>query len=192
MSLLIDLQARSHVCELCNSSSALGAVHVAPHSDDNIATSILACDICQAQISGTVEMDTNHWRCLNESMWSEVDAVKVVAWRLLHRLQGQGEDWAQDLLGMMYMEPDVQSWAEAGSAETSEAIVHKDSNGHMLAAGDTVTLIKDLDVKGSSLTAKRGTSVRNISLVADDAGQIEGRVEGQRIVILTQYVKKIK
>ena len=41
-----------------------------------------------------------------------------------------------------------------------------------------------------SFTAKKGTVVRNISLVPDNAGQIEGRVNGQRIVILTQYVKK--
>jgi len=74
--------------------------------------------------------------------------------------------------------------------EGEEAIIHKDVNGNILQAGDTVTLIKDLNVKGSSLTAKRGTAVRRISLVRDNAGQIEGKVEGQHIVILTQYVKK--
>ena len=68
--------------------------------------------------------------------------------------------------------------------------MHKDSNGTVLANGDTVTLIKDLPVKGAGFTAKRGTAVRNISLVPDNAGHIEGRVEGQRIVILTQFVKK--
>ena len=55
---------------------------------------------------------------------------------------------------------------------------------------DTVTLIKDLNVKGANFTAKRGTAVRGISLVADNAEQIEGRVNGQKIVILTQFVKK--
>jgi protein PhnA len=69
-------------------------------------------------------------------------------------------------------------------------IVHRDSNGVVLAQGDTVVLIKDLPVKGGGFTAKRGTSVRSISLVADNAEHIEGRVEGQRIVILTQFVKK--
>jgi protein PhnA len=47
-------------------------------------------------------------------------------------------------------------------------------------------------VKGSSLTAKRGTAVRNISLVPDNPEHIEGRVEGQQIVILTKFVKKQK
>ena len=50
--------------------------------------------------------------------------------------------------------------------------------------------LPDLDVKGSGFTAKRGTAVRSISLVEDNAGQIEGRINGQQIVILTQYVKK--
>ncbi|WP_425439518.1 alkylphosphonate utilization protein [Puniceibacterium sediminis] len=68
--------------------------------------------------------------------------------------------------------------------------MHRDSNGVVLVQGDTVVLIKDLNVKGAGFTAKRGTSVRGISLVADNAEHIEGRVEGQRIVILTQFVKK--
>jgi protein PhnA len=51
-------------------------------------------------------------------------------------------------------------------------------------------LIKDLPVKGAGFTAKRGTPVRNISVVPDNAGHIEGRVNGQHIVILTEFVKK--
>ena len=51
-------------------------------------------------------------------------------------------------------------------------------------------LIKDLPVKGAGFTAKRGTAVRGISLVQDNPEHIEGRVEGQRIVILTKFVKK--
>ena len=53
-------------------------------------------------------------------------------------------------------------------------------------------MIKDLDVKGTSFTAKRGTAVRGISLVADNPEQIEGRVNGTQIIILTKYVKKAK
>ena len=50
-------------------------------------------------------------------------------------------------------------------------------------------IIKDLEVKGAGFTAKRGTAVRNISLGSEE-GQIEGRVNGVKIVILTQFVKK--
>ena len=56
--------------------------------------------------------------------------------------------------------------------------------------GDTVVLTKSLDVKGSTLNAKMGTAVRNIRLVPNNTEQIEGRVDGQLIVILTKYVKK--
>ena len=84
------------------------------------------------------------------------------------------------------------NWAQAsGEGQTEDAReLHRDSNGAVLEAGDSVTLIKDLNVKGANFTAKRGTAVRNISLVQDNPEHIEGRVEGQRIVILTQFVKK--
>jgi protein PhnA len=59
-----------------------------------------------------------------------------------------------------------------------------------LSAGDTVTLIKDLNVKGTNFVAKRGTAVRGISLVADNPEHIEGRVNGTRIVILAKFAKK--
>jgi protein PhnA len=75
-------------------------------------------------------------------------------------------------------------------ADQPAAVEHRDSNGVLLARGDTVVLVKDLTVKGANFTAKRGTAVRGMSLVADNAAQIEGRVEGQRIVILTEFVKK--
>ncbi|MDE5419461.1 alkylphosphonate utilization protein [Labilibaculum sp. DW002] len=123
-------------------------------------------------------------------MWSTVPAVQVIAWRMLNRLRAEG--WPQDLLDMLYLEEDTLEWAKAtGEGEDDEDVVkHIDSNGAQLQAGDTVTLIKDLNVKGGGFTAKRGTAVRNISLVSDNAEHIEGRVEGQHIVILTKYVKK--
>lgn len=117
--------------------------------------------------------------------------MQVLAWRMLTRLSA--EDWAQNLLDTLYLEDDILIWARAGvdaGGEDEAAVIHKDSNGAVLAAGDTVTLIKDLNVKGAGFTAKRGTAVRNISLVHDNAGHIEGRVSGQQIVILTEFIKK--
>lgn len=64
------------------------------------------------------------------------------------------------------------------------------SSNAALAQGDTVVLIKDLPGKGAGFTAKRGTAMRYISLVPDTPAHIEGRVEGQRIVILTASVKR--
>jgi len=183
-----ELQARSaSTCELCGATDNLAAYEVAP-SDGSAEQSILACATCLGQIEDPATMDANHWRCLNDSMWSQVPAVQVMAWRMLTRLKAEG--WPQDLLDMMYLDDDTRAWAEAGDGQQDDSIKHIDSNGVQLAAGDTVTLIKDLDVKGSSLTAKRGTAVRNIRLVHDNPEHIEGRVDGQQIVILTKFVKK--
>ena len=131
-------------------------------------------------------MDTNHWRCLNESMWSQVPAVQVMAYRLLNKLNSEG--WAQDALGMLFLDDTTMEWAQSGASESE--IIHKDSNGNILSAGDTVTLIQDLNVKGANFTAKRGTAVRRIRLVHDNPEHIEGKVDGQQIVILTKFVKK--
>lgn len=66
----------------------------------------------------------------------------------------------------------------------------RDCNGALLNTGDTITLIKSIDVKGSQINAKIGTVVKNIRIVADNTEQIEGKIEGQQIVILTKFVRK--
>ncbi len=177
-------------CELCTATENLSVYEVPPSSDAGAEQCILICNTCLEQINNPETVNINHWRCLNDSMWSQVPAVQVMAWRMLTRLSAEG--WPQELLDMLYLEDDILTWAKADSSgEThADSVIHKDSNGAILEAGDTITLIKDLNVKGANFTAKRGTAVRNISLVADNAEHIEGRVEGQRIVILTQFVKK--
>ncbi|MFA7347242.1 MAG: PhnA domain-containing protein [Desulfurivibrionaceae bacterium] len=178
-------------CELCGATENLGVYEVPPSSNGSVDQCVLACATCREQIGNPEKIDVHHWRCgLNESMWSQVPPVQVMAWRMLKRLSAEG--WAQDLLDMLYLDEETLAWARAtGEGESPEAAVrHLDSNGAVLATGDTVTLIKDLDVKGANFTAKRGTVVRGISLVADNPEQIEARVNGQRIVILTQFVKK--
>ncbi|MFA6498054.1 MAG: PhnA domain-containing protein [Desulfurivibrionaceae bacterium] len=185
------LQARSESkCELCGATESLGVYEVPPNSNCSADHCVLICATCREQIEDPAKVDLHRWRCLNESMWSQVPAVQVMAWRMLKRLSTEG--WAQDLLDMLYLDEETQAWAKAtGEGQSTEAVVkHVDSNGAVLATGDTVTLIKDLDVKGANFTAKRGTVVRGISLVADNPEQIEARVNGQRIVILTQFVKK--
>jgi protein PhnA len=175
-------------CELCSAESELSECQV-PESDGQSDSVIMLCSTCNSQVEAGAEMDTNHWRCLNDSMWSAVAAVQIMAWRLLKRLDN--ENWAQDLLDMLYLEDDNKAWAEAGvtDADDDSVVVHKDSNGVVLSAGDTVVIIKDLNVKGTSFVAKRGTSVRGISLTSNPE-HIEGRVNGTRIVILTCFVKK--
>jgi len=166
-------------CPLCGADAPLAAFAVSGGPAD---ASVEICATCAEQIEGSPE--PNHWRGLASAMWSEEPAVQVLAARMLARLGA--EDWARDLAEQLYLDDETRAWADNVAAESQ----HRDSNGATLNAGDTVVLIKDLPVKGAGFTAKRGTAVRGISLVPDNPGQIEGRVEGQRIVLLTQYVKK--
>jgi len=177
-------------CELCGATENLGIYEVPPESDGSLDQSVLLCATCQEQIENPDRVDANHWRCLNDSMWSQVPAVQVLAWRMLTRLSAEG--WPQELLDMLYLDDETLAWAKAtGEGQSEEAAAkHVDCHGAVLEAGDTVTLIKDLTVKGANFTAKRGTAVRGISLVPDNPEQIEGRVSGQQIVILTKFVKK--
>ena len=192
MGLLEDLQTRSgNQCELSGATEDLVIYEVPPVSRGGLDGSILISTTCKNQIENPETMDSNHWRCLNDSMWSEHDAVKVVAWRMLNRLKSEG--WPQDLLDMMYLDDEVLAWAKATGEgqDATEMVVHRDSNGVVLENGDNVVLIKDLKVKGSSMVAKQGTAVRRISLDRENAEYIEGKVDGQQIVILTKYVKKL-
>ncbi len=192
MSIDKKLEERSgNVCELCSSTSSdLIVFTVEPGNPKNTDENIVVCATCSSQIQSPESMNPNHWRCLNDSMWSEVPAVKVMAWRLLNRIKSQG--WPQDLLDMLYLDDEQLEWAKSSGAGMADEdkLIHLDSNGSVLQNGDKVVLIKDLDVKGANFTAKRGTAVRNIRLVHDNPEHIEGKINGQGIVILTQYVKK--
>lgn len=186
-----EIIARSaEVCELCSASENLAIYEVSHALDESNDAYARICKKCIAQIDDKNLTDPNHWRCLNDSMWSEVPAVQVIAWRMLDRLRGEG--WPGDLLDMLYLDDEKMAWAQAGKDKTEEELnaVHKDSNGAVLVHGDAVVLTKDLNVKGTTFTAKRGTAVRNISLVHDNIEHIEGKVNGTQIVILTKYTKK--
>ncbi len=71
----------------------------------------------------------------------------------------------------------------------NEELIVRDSNGAVLKDGDSVTVIKDLKVRGSSSVIKRGTMVKNIRLT-DDADEIEGKVEKSMMVLRTEFLKK--
>ena len=165
------------ICDLCGSDLNVTDYKVAPKEDV-----VALCENCKSQIESG-NLDENHFNCLNDSMWSENSAVKVLTYRLLNSLG------RQDLIDMMYLEDNELNWAKAG-INNEEKLIYKDANGVILKTGDTVVITKDLDVKGTGFTAKRGTAVRNIGLVAGDAEHIEGRVNGVKIHILTCYLKK--
>ena len=94
--------------------------------------------------------------------------------------------------GAMYVCPECgHEWAkDAPAADSVEVRVFKDAHGNVLNDGDTVTVIKDLKVKGSSLVVKIGTRVRNIRLVDSDH-DIDCRIDGiGEMKLKSEFVKK--
>jgi len=164
------------VCDLCGASDGLQKYKVEPKDE-----TIVICSKCTSSIEEP-SSDSNHWHCLNDSMWSVEPAVQVVAYRLLTKLG------SQDLIDMMYLEPEVLEWANDGLV-TEEVEPTRDSNGTILQEGDSVSIIKDLVVKGAGFTAKQGTTVKNIHIESPEA--IEGRVNGTKIVLLSKFLKKL-
>ncbi|MFI5390844.1 MAG: PhnA domain-containing protein [Bacteriovoracales bacterium] len=157
-------------CELCGSSYHMTIVKVFPREDE-----VILCSVC-SQLEKL--KDENHWRCLEGAIWSERPAVKVLCYRILKELDNVA------LLGQLFLDEDELAWAE-------EKIVKvQDSAGTILKEGDSVTLIKDLEVKGAGFTAKRGTLVKNIHLT-DDPLHVEGKVNGVHIVLVAKFLKKV-
>jgi len=179
-----------NACELCGSNDKLQLYKVPPQDHAYAENSIMICNKCETQIEKKEPLDEAHWKTLTETMWSEVPGVQVVAWRMLNRLRK--ESWAVDQLDMLYLTDENLVWAKAtGDHENDgEAALHTDAHGNFLHDGDTVILVKNLDVKGTSFTARQGTVVKHIRLVKDNTEQIEGKIENQVIVILTKYVRK--
>lgn len=167
----------SKICDLCGSEDELSAYEVAPKSN-----TITICKTCASSIDEP-SSDVNHWHCLSDSMWSENPAVQVMAYRLLTKLG------SQDLLDMIYLEPEVEAWAKEGIKVAIEPT--RDANGTILNEGDSVSIIKDLVVKGAGFTAKQGTTVKNIRMVQDDPTHIQGKVNGTTIFIISAFLKKL-
>lgn len=161
------------VCGLCGSDANVSEFQIKPTDK-----SVLLCEVCKTQIESK-NLDENHFNCLNDSMWSEDSSIKILTYRLLKELN------RGDLLDMMYLEED-----ELNIANYEEEIL-KDSNGNILQDGDSVSVIKDLEVKGAGKTVKRGTTVKNIRM-CDVAGHVSCKVDGiGSIYLKAEFLKKL-
>jgi len=188
---LAQLQERSgNLCELCAATETLNIYEVPPVANNILDREVYICNKCFAQIEKKEEIDGTHWQCLTTSMWSEATAVQVLSWRMLNRLRN--ESWAADKIEMMYFDDATMEWAKATGDHESDGSVdlHRDAGGKLLENGDTVVLTRSLDVKGSTVNARLGTVIKNIRLDLNDINYIEGKIEGQSIMIKTKYVRK--
>ncbi|MEK6805984.1 MAG: zinc ribbon domain-containing protein YjdM [Pseudomonadota bacterium] len=96
--------------------------------------------------------------------------------------------------GELFICPDcAHEWSQQAAvpaaADDEDKLVVKDAYGNLLQDGDSVTLIKDLKVKGSSLTLKTGTKIKNIRLVAGDH-DLDCRVDGMSLMLKSCFMKK--
>ncbi len=179
-----ELSARAEgACELCSAADELSAYAVAPRAD-----AVALCGRCLPLVDAAT-LEAKDWSCLRDTIWSTVEPVQVLSFRLLGRLKAP---WASELLDQVWLEEETRAWAEAAPlAEEEESFEVVDINGTPLARGDSVCLTRSLDVKGTSFVAKRGTVVRNIRLSEADPTHIEGKVNGTSIYIKTCYLKKV-
>jgi protein PhnA len=161
-------------CELCESTNNVTEYEVFK-GDDGV---VFLCETCKTQIESN-SLDETHFNCLNNSMWSEKSAVKILTYKLLKELG------RNDLLDMMYLTDE-----ELAIANKKEEVL-KDANGNILKPGDSVSVIKDLEVKGAGKTIKRGTTIKNIRM-CDVEGHISCKVDGiGQVYLKTEFLRKI-
>lgn len=176
------LNRSSGICELCSVEKAEIEFTVSPKVE-LIENQVAICNLCETNLSNIDARD--HWQCLSGSIWSMEPSVQALTYRILYGMKDQS--WANDILEMVDLDENVISWATSIYESTD---MHKDAYGNTLENGDNVVLTQALKVKGTNFTASKGTVVKKIKLVSDNTGQIEGKINEQVIVILTQYVKK--
>lgn len=189
MNLLDKLIERAgNSCELCTSSTKLNSYTVSPKEDHLIDNQVAVCDSCLSGITKNDFANTNHWRALTGSIWSELPSVQALSYRILDQLKS--ESWASETLEGVFLEESTITWALHEANAIANQVIHKDAYGNVLVNGDNIVLIENLNVKGTSYMAPKGTQVKKIRLVHENAEQVEGKINGDTIVILTKFVKK--
>lgn len=79
-------------------------------AEPDIDRTLLISPECREMLEHPDRLAGRHWQCLAEAIWSEMPAVQVVAWRMLHEL-AKREDWAREVLEEVFLDPDVEDWA---------------------------------------------------------------------------------
>jgi len=73
---------------------------------------LLLSEACHEALAKPQKMAGRSWQCLTEMVWSEMPAVQVVAWRMLHEL-AKREDWAREAMQEIFLDPEVEEWAKS-------------------------------------------------------------------------------
>lgn len=189
MNIPTSLLARANnMCELCGAQSELIAYLVQTKTDEIDQNCVVICESCASVIEENEVSQPNNLRFLTESIWSEVTAVKVLSYKLLQKISTT--PWASETLESAYLSENELLWANSVQEEINNTVIHKDAYGSILQNGDNIFLTESLNVKGTNFIAPKGTKVSKIRLVPNNEEQIEGKINGSTIVILTKFVRK--
>jgi protein PhnA len=99
-------------CELCGSSgTSLGIYEISPvPKEPDYDRCLFICDECREQLDNTAKINADHWRCLNNAVWSETAVIQALSIRML-RIIAQKHNWAEELLDQVYPDPEVEDMA---------------------------------------------------------------------------------
>ncbi len=109
-----DLTRRSgSKCELCDTAGkSLEIFEVPPVPEEpDYDKCIFICELCSEQLANPKSFDYDHWRSLNQKVWSEIPAIQVMAVRILRSIS-ESQDWAQNILEEVYLDPEIEEWVE--------------------------------------------------------------------------------
>lgn len=99
-------------CEITGAAGVpLRPYEVPPVGEDpDFERTLLISEECHEMLEHPKRLAGRGWQCLAEAVWSEMPAVQVVAWRMLHEL-AKREDWAREVLEEVFLDPEVEEWA---------------------------------------------------------------------------------
>ena len=141
-------------CEICSTATEeINSYLVPPKTEVNIENAVALCNECFQQISTSNYSNSNYWRCVTGSIWSETPAVQTLSYKILQALKN--EAWATETLDATYVDESIVEWANAEADLAAAQIIHKDSYGNLLETGDTVILTQNLNVKGANFKIGR-------------------------------------
>lgn len=100
-------------CEVCEQAGVALFIYEIPpvQNEPDYDHCLMLCETCFTQLTTAKQLDMHHWRCLSKSIWSQQAAVQVVSLRLLRQIAAT-QDWAADTLEQVYIDADVEQWAE--------------------------------------------------------------------------------
>lgn len=107
-------RSRSH-CELCGKNGVKLEVFEVPPLEEEpyVDGCIFICDSCLRPIENPKKIIPSAWRCLNNSLYSDVPAIQAISFRMLKRLAARNEHWAEELIEHAYLDPEIEDWANA-------------------------------------------------------------------------------